>query len=50
LCIDSWFWSIITAGINVQIEHHLFPSVASDKVGEEGGMEGGRERVILTIF
>lgn len=31
-CINSWFWSIITAGINVQIEHHLFPSVASDKL------------------
>ena len=40
-CIDSWFWSGITAGIHVQIEHHLFPSVASDKVRREGGREAG---------
>jgi len=31
-CEDSPFWSIITAGIHIQIEHHLFPSVSSDKL------------------
>ena len=31
-CCDSTFWSIITAGIHIQIEHHLFPGISSDKV------------------
>lgn len=31
-CVDSSFWSLITAGIHIQIEHHLFPSLSSDRV------------------
>ncbi len=31
-CCDSWFWSLITAGIHIQIEHHLFPGLSSDRV------------------
>lgn len=30
--VGSLFWSIVTAGINVQIEHHLFPSMSSDRL------------------
>lgn len=31
-CIQSPFWSLITAGIHIQIEHHLFPGISSDKL------------------
>lgn len=31
-CVGSGFWSLITAGIHIQIEHHLFPGISSDKL------------------
>jgi linoleoyl-CoA desaturase len=30
--VGSWFWGTLSAGINVQIEHHVFPHISSDKV------------------
>jgi fatty acid desaturase len=30
--VDSLFWSVASANVNVQIEHHLFPGMASDRL------------------
>ena len=27
-CTDSWFWFILSGGINHQTSHHLFPEMA----------------------
>ena len=32
-CTDSWFWTLITGGINHQSAHHLFPDVIQSHYG-----------------
>ena len=48
----SWFWNHFSGGLNYQIEHHLFRSIAHtnyvfDPAGRRGDVQGVRRAVPL---